>query len=93
VYYIFNKVNGGCWGKYSYRPKIDEPDLIAVETDTDYDNLLEIIWKEGEITKRPLPSEPPVVEVIEKEDMPTEQVELYNAIAGLYELVEKGERQ
>lgn len=88
MYYIFNKVNGACWGKYSYRPKIDEADLIAVETDTDYDNLLEIIWKEGEITKRPLLSEPPVVEVIEKEDMPTEQVELYDAIAGIYELLE-----
>lgn len=89
-YYIFNTVNGGCRGKYSYKPKIDEPDLIAVETETDYDNLSEIIWKEGEIAKRPPPPppEPPTVEVIEEEDMPTEQVELYDAIAGIYELLE-----
>lgn len=93
MYYIFNKVNGGCRGKYSYKPKIDESDLIAVETDTDYGNFIEIIWKDGKIEKRsPSPPEPPTVEIIEKEDMPIQQVELYDAIAGIYELLEKGEQ-
>lgn len=84
--YIFK--NGCCIGAYSYIPEL-EKDETAIYSDTDYKNLSLLRLKDGKIEVLPEPPKPPEKPtVIESEDMPTEQVELYDAVAGLYELIE-----
>lgn len=84
--YIFK--NGCCVGAYSYLPSL-ESDETAIYSDTDYKNLSLLRIKDGKIEVLPEPPKPPEKPtVIESEDMPTEQVELYDAVAGLYELIE-----
>jgi hypothetical protein len=60
----------------------EEKGVTVVESDVVY-KISSIRLIDGEIREPP-----PVVEVIEEEKMPTEQVELYDAIAGIYELLE-----
>lgn len=89
--YIFK--NGCCIGAYSYIPEL-EKDETAIYSDTDYKNLSLLRLKDGKIEVLPEPPKPPEKPtVIESEDMPTEQVELYGAVAGLYELIENKEEK
>lgn len=86
MYYIFK--NKFCIGAYSYLPELEQ-DETAICSDTDYKNLSLLRLKDGKIEVLPEPPKPPEKPtVIESEDMPTEQVELYDAVAGLYELIE-----
>ena len=87
MYYIFK--NNCCIGVYPYLPQL-EKDEQAIQTEVDYPNLGELRLKDGAITIIKSPPEPP--QVIEAESYSPETVELYQAIAGLYELVEKGEQ-
>ena len=88
MYYIFK--NNYCIGVYPYLPQL-EKDEQAIQTETDYSNLSELQLKDGVIAIVKPPPKPP--QIIETESYSPETVELYQAIAGLYELVEKGERQ
>lgn len=67
-----------------------EKDEQVIQTETDYSNLSELQLKDGVIAIVKPPPEPP--QIIEAESYPPETVELYQAIAELYELVEKGEQ-
>lgn len=87
MYYIFK--NNCCIGVYPYLPQL-EKDEQAIQTEVDYPNLGELRLKDGAITIIKPPPEPP--QIIETESYPPETVELYQAIAELYELVEKGEQ-
>lgn len=83
MYYIFK--NNFCIGAYSYLPQL-EKDEQAIQSEVNYSSLGKLRLKAGVITVIELPPEPP--KMIEAEKMPTEQVELYDAIAGIYELLE-----
>lgn len=86
MHYIFK--NGCCIGAYSYIPEL-EKDETAIYSDIEYKKLHLLRIKDGKIEVLPEPPKPPEKPtVIESEDMPTEQVELYDAVAGLYELIE-----
>lgn len=87
MYYIFK--NNYCIGVYPYLPQL-EKDEQALQTEIDYSNLSELQLKDGVIAIVKPPPEPP--QIIEAESYPPETVELYQAIAELYELVEKGEQ-
>lgn len=87
MYYIFK--NNCCIGVYPYLPQL-EKDEQALQTEIDYSNLSELQLKDGVIAIVKPPPEPP--QIIEAESYPPETVELYQAIAELYELVEKGEQ-
>lgn len=87
MYYIFK--NNCCIGVYPYLPQL-EKDEQAIQTEIDYSNLSELQLKDGVIAIVKPPPEPP--QIIEAESYPPETVELYQAIAELYELVEKGEQ-
>lgn len=91
MYYLFK--NHRCIGAYSYEPDVDDTYEI-ISTDKHYQNLCELQTKEGKIVIVPLPPpEPEPPQVIEQEDYSPETVELFNAIAGIYELIEKGENK
>lgn len=83
MYYIFK--NKFCIGAYSYIPEL-EKDEIPIYSDTDYKNLSLLRLKDGKIEVLPEPKEPP--QVIEAENYNPETVELFEAVAGLYELIE-----
>lgn len=86
MYYIFK--NKFCIGAYSYLPSL-ESDETAIYSDIEYKKLHLLRIKDGQIELLPEPPKPPEKPIaIESEDMPTEQVEIYDAIAGLYELIE-----
>ena len=87
MYYIFK--NNYCIGAYPYLPQLEKDEQV-IQTETDYSNLSELQLKDGVIAIVKPPPEPP--QIIETESYPPETVELYQAIAGLYELVEKGEQ-
>ena len=80
MWYGFNE-KGECLFSASDKVK-EEAGIRIIEAEKEYD-ISSIILIDGEIREPP-----PTVEVIEDEDMPTEQVELYDAIAGIYELLE-----
>lgn len=81
--YIFK--NRFCIGAYSYLPELEQ-DETAIYSDTDYKNLSLLRLKNGKIELLPEQPEPP--QVIEAENYSPETVELFEAVAGLYELVE-----
>lgn len=83
MHYIFK--NGCCIGAYSYIPEL-EKDETAIYSDIEYKKLHLLRIKDGKIDLLPEPQEPP--QVIENEDYNPETVELFEAVAGLYELVE-----
>ena len=86
MYYIFK--NKFCIGAYSYLPSL-EKDEVAIFSDTDYKNLSLLRLKDGKIELLPEPPKPPEKPtVIENEDYAPETVELFEAVAGLYELGE-----
>ncbi len=87
MWYGFNE-KGECLFSASDKVK-GEAGTTVVEAEKEYD-ISSIRLIDGEI--REPPPAPPEVEVIEEEEMPTEQVELYDAIAGIYELLE-GEKK
>ena len=82
MWYGFSE-KGECLFSASDKVK-EEAGIRIIEAEKEYD-ISSIRLIDGEIRE---PPEPPKVEVIEEEDMPTEQVELYDAIAGIYELLE-----
>lgn len=81
--YIFK--NNFCIGAYSYLPELEQ-DETAICSDTDYKNLSLLRLKDGKIDLLSEPQEPP--QVIEAENYNPETVELFEAVAGLYELIE-----
>lgn len=83
MWYGFND-KGKCLFSADGKVK-EEKGVTVVESDVVY-KVSSICLIDGEI--REPPPAPPVVEVIEEEDMPAEQVEIYDAIAGIYELLE-----
>lgn len=83
MYYIFK--NSFCIGAYSYLPSL-ELDETAIYSDIEYKKLHLLRLKEGKIDLLPEPQEPP--QVIEAENYNPETVELFEAVAGLYELIE-----
>lgn len=83
MYYIFK--NGYCFGAYSYLPSL-ESDETAIYSDIEYKKLHLLRLKDGKIEVLPEPQEPP--QVIETENYNPETVELFEAVAGLYELIE-----
>ena len=87
MWYGFNE-KGECLFSASDKVK-EEAGSRIIEAEKEYD-ISSICLIDGEI--REPPPEPPTVEVIEDEDMPTEQVELYDAIAGIYELLEEDKK-
>lgn len=84
MWYGFNE-KGECLFSASDKVK-EEAGIRIIEAEKEYD-ISSIILIDGEIREPP-----PTVEVIEDEDMPTEQVELYDAIAGIYELLEEDKK-
>ncbi len=84
MWYGFNE-KGECLFSASDKVK-EEAGIRIIEAEKEYD-ISSIILIDGEIREPP-----PTVEVIEDEDMPTEQVELYDAIAGIYELLEENKK-
>nr|DAJ30401.1 MAG TPA: hypothetical protein [Caudoviricetes sp.] len=83
MYYIFKNLY--CIGAYSYLPSL-ESDETAIYSDIEYKKLHLLRLKDGKIDLLPEPQEPP--KVIENEDYAPETVELFEAVAGLYELIE-----
>lgn len=83
MYYIFK--NKFCIGAYSYLPSI-EADETVIYSNKNYKSLSLLRLKNGEIEVLPEPKEPP--KVIETENYNPETVELFEAVAGLYELIE-----
>lgn len=91
MYYLFQ--NHRCIGAYSYEPDVDDA-YEVISSDEHYQNLCELQTKDGKITIVPLPPAPPQPpEMIEEENYSPETIELFNAIAGIYELIEKGEKK
>ena len=86
MYYIFK--NRFCIGAYSYLPSL-ESDETAIYSDIEYKKLHLLRLKDGKIEVLPEPPKPPEKPtVIESEDYAPETVELFEAVAGLYELIE-----
>lgn len=83
-WYIFSKDR--CIGKYPYKPA-DVPNAVIVRSDTDYTDLRKLRYENGQIiiATTPPPDDEPTEEIIEEENYSAETVEIYNALAGLYE--------
>lgn len=83
MYYIFKNVY--CFGAYSYLPSLESGET-AIYSDIEYKKLHLLRLKDGKIEVLPEPKEPP--QVLETENYNPETVELFEAVAGLYELIE-----
>lgn len=83
MHYVFK--NKFCIGAYSYLPSL-ESDETAIYSDIEYKKLHLLRLKDGKIELLPEPQEP--LQVIETENYTPETVELFEAVAGLYELIE-----
>jgi hypothetical protein len=87
MYYIFNQSH--CIGAYSYEPQVDS-DVVVIQSEEEYSKLSELQLRNGKIVVVKSPKPPQIIDI---ESYSPETVELYQAIAGLYELVEKGEQK